>query len=56
MLLIVLIVLAVSAFTFIFLGGAWVLYKKKVRGGTSVVHRKVRGDEVRAEQIEIDSH
>ena len=50
----ILIVLAVSAFTFIFLGVRG--YSTRKCGGTSVVHRKARGDEVRAEQIEIDSH
>ena len=50
----ILIVLAVSAFTFIFLWSAWILYKK-VRRGASVIDGKKNEDEARTDEVKISA-
>ena len=50
----ILIILAVSAFTLIFLWSAWILYKK-VRRGASIVDRKKNEDEAHTDEIKISA-
>ena len=50
----ILIVLAVSAFTLIFLWSAWILYKK-VRRGASVIDGKKNEDEARTDEVKISA-